>query len=144
MIRPICQRSQSRSPSFEFPSHSSHRDRVMLRLMSTLLLSPKVPGKPISPPGPAMGSLPTSRRGKLCVHSENWICVLFKANTRTRAWKVTGNRLLNPCYLSRDEHNRKIRTRKPTTDVGKYSFINRIIQSWKQLPASLLASSPLN
>jgi hypothetical protein len=26
------------------------------------------------------------------------------------------------------------------TDVGKYSFINRTIKSWNQLPAGLLAS----
>jgi len=38
------------------------------------------------------------------------------------------------------QNNRKIRTRKKRTDVGKYSFVNRIIKSWNQLPASLLAS----
>jgi len=37
-------------------------------------------------------------------------------------------------------HNQKIRTRKRRTDVGKYSFVNRTIQSRNQLPASLLAS----
>jgi hypothetical protein len=38
--------------------------------------------------------------------------------------------------------NRKIGTRKQRTDVGKYSFVNRIIRSWNQLAASLLASFP--
>jgi hypothetical protein len=28
------------------------------------------------------------------------------------------------------------------TDVGKYSFVNRTIKSWNQLPARLLASFP--
>ena len=70
------------------------------------------------------------------------ICTLFKAHTRRRAWKATGNRLLKPSYVSRDDHNQKIRTRKQKTDVGKYSFINRTIRSWNQLPASLLASFP--
>jgi hypothetical protein len=28
------------------------------------------------------------------------------------------------------------------TDIGKYSFVNRSIKSWNQLPASLLASFP--
>ena len=28
------------------------------------------------------------------------------------------------------------------TDVGKYSFVNRTIKSWNQLPAGLLASFP--
>jgi hypothetical protein len=36
----------------------------------------------------------------------------------------------------------EIRTRKQRTDVDKYSFVNRIIKSWNQLPASLLASFP--
>jgi hypothetical protein len=33
-------------------------------------------------------------------------------------------------------------TRKQRTDVGKYSFVNRAIKSWNQLPASILASLP--
>jgi len=70
------------------------------------------------------------------------ICALFKAYTDGQAWKATGNRLLKECYLSRGDHNWKIRTRKQRTDVGKHSFINRTIKSWKQLPASLLASFP--
>jgi hypothetical protein len=56
------------------------------------------------------------------------------------AWKAIGDRLLKPCYQSRDDHNRKIRTRKQRTDVGKYSFVNRTIKNWNQLPADLLAS----
>jgi len=31
---------------------------------------------------------------------------------------------------------------KQRTDVGKYSFINRTIKSWNQLPEKLLASFP--
>ena len=68
------------------------------------------------------------------------ICALFKAYTGRRAWKAIGDRLLKPYYLSRDNHNRKIRARKQRTDVGKYSFVNRTIISWNQLPAVLLAS----
>ena len=55
---------------------------------------------------------------------------------------MTGNKLLKPCYLSRDDRNRKIRTRKQRTDVGKYSFVKRTIRSWNQLSAGLLASFP--
>ena len=51
-----------------------------------------------------------------------------------------GKRLLEPCYLSREDHNWKIKTRKQRTNVGIYSFINRTIKSWNQLPASLLVS----
>ena len=70
------------------------------------------------------------------------ICALFKAYNGGRAWKAIGDRLLKPCYLSRGDHNRKIRTRKQRTDVGKYSFVNRAVKSWNQLPASLLAFFP--
>jgi len=31
-------------------------------------------------------------------------------------------------------------TRKKRTNIGKYSFVNRAIKSWKQLPISLLSS----
>jgi hypothetical protein len=51
-----------------------------------------------------------------------------------------GKRLLKPRYLSRDDHNRKTRTRKQRTDFGKYSFVNRTIKSCNQLHAVLLAS----
>jgi hypothetical protein len=70
------------------------------------------------------------------------MCALFKAYTGRRAWKAIEDRLLKPCYLSRVDHNREIRTRKQRTDVGKYSFVNRTIQNWNQLPTGLLASLP--
>jgi hypothetical protein len=70
------------------------------------------------------------------------ICVLFKAYTGERAWKAIGDRLLKSYYLSRDDHNRKIRTKKQRTDVGKYSFVSTTIRSWNQLSAGLLASFP--
>ena len=72
------------------------------------------------------------------------IWALFKAHAGGRAWKAIGDRLLKPCYLGRGDHNRKIRTRKQRTDVGKYSFVNRTINSWNQLPAGLLESFPVN
>ena len=68
------------------------------------------------------------------------ICALFKAHTGGQAWKAIGDRLLKPCYLSRENHNRKIRTTKQRTDVDKYSFVNRTIKSGNQFPASLLSS----
>ena len=57
------------------------------------------------------------------------LCALSKAYTGRRAWKALGDSLLKPCYLSRDDHNLKIRIRKQRTDVGKYSFVNRTIQA---------------
>jgi hypothetical protein len=44
---------------------------------------------------------------------------LFKAYTGELAWKAVGDRLQTPCYLSRDHHVKKIRSRKQRTDIGK-------------------------
>jgi hypothetical protein len=46
---------------------------------------------------------------------------------------VIGDRLQASNYLSRVDHNWKIRARKQRTDVGKYSFVNRTITDWNQL-----------
>jgi hypothetical protein len=62
------------------------------------------------------------------------VCVLFKAYTGEMAWNAIGDRLQSSSYLSRVDHNWKIRARKQTADVGKYSFVNRIITNWNQLP----------
>jgi hypothetical protein len=43
------------------------------------------------------------------------------------------------------DHDRKIRSRKRKTDIGKYSFVNRTIQLWNQLPEDVLGTlSPVN
>jgi hypothetical protein len=68
------------------------------------------------------------------------ICALFKAYTGERAWNAIGDRLEKASYLSKVDHNRKIRSRKQKTDVGKYSFINRTIQLWNQLPEDVLGT----
>ena len=67
------------------------------------------------------------------------ICTLFKAYTREWASKSIGDRLKGPCYLSRNDHNHKIRARKQRTDICKYSLVNRTIELWNQLPAVALA-----
>jgi hypothetical protein len=66
------------------------------------------------------------------------ICALFKAYMGERAWKAIGDRLERPYYLSTVDHDRKIRSRKQKTDIGKHSFANRTIQLWNQLPAHVL------
>jgi hypothetical protein len=63
-----------------------------------------------------------------------------KAYTGERAWKAIGDRIQSPCYLSRVDHDRKIKNRKQKTDIGKYSFVNRTIQLWNQLPADALGT----
>ena len=57
-----------------------------------------------------------SRRKLLC------ICALFKAYSGEPAWKAIGDRLQRPHYLSRVDHERKIRSRRQRTDIGKYSL----------------------
>jgi hypothetical protein len=68
------------------------------------------------------------------------VCAAFKAYTGERTWKATRDRLRNPCYLSRVDHDRKIRGRKQRTDIGKYCLVNRTIQLWNQLPADALGA----
>ena len=70
------------------------------------------------------------------------ICALFRAYSGERAWKPIGDRLQRPHYLSRVDHERKIRSRRQRTDIGKYSLVNRTIQHWNQLPAEVLGILP--
>jgi hypothetical protein len=44
--------------------------------------------------------------------------------------------------LSRVDHERKIRSRRQWMDIGKYSFENRAIRHWNQLPADVLETLP--
>jgi hypothetical protein len=70
------------------------------------------------------------------------LCALFKGYSGELAWKAIGDRLQRPHYLSRVDHERKIRSRRQRTDIGKYSFVNRTIQHWNQLPAEVLGTLP--
>ena len=66
----------------------------------------------------------------------------FKSYSGERAWKAIGDRLKRLHYLSRVDHERKIRSRRQRTDIGKYSFVNRTIEDWNQLPAEVLGTLP--
>jgi len=66
----------------------------------------------------------------------------LRAYSVERAWKAIGDRLQRPHYLSRVDHERRIRSRRQRTDIGKYSFMNRTIQDWNQLPAEVLGTLP--
>ena len=70
------------------------------------------------------------------------ICALFKAYCGEHAWKPIGDRLKRSHYLSRADHEMKIRSSRQRTDIGKYSFVNRTIQNWNQLPAEVLGNLP--
>jgi hypothetical protein len=70
------------------------------------------------------------------------ICALYKAYNGERAWKDIGDRLQAQYYLGRVNHSWKIRARK-ITDVGKFSFVNRTIADWNQLPEGVIGTSPV-
>jgi hypothetical protein len=71
------------------------------------------------------------------------LCALYKAYNDERAWKDIGNRLQAPYYLSRVDHCWKISARMIRTDVGKFSFVNRTIAEWNQLPEGAKGTSPV-
>ena len=69
------------------------------------------------------------------------MCALYKAYIGERAWKAIGDRLQAPRYLSRVDHHWKIRARNQRKDIGKYSFVNRSITDWNQLPEGVIETS---
>jgi hypothetical protein len=68
------------------------------------------------------------------------IYALFKAYSGEREWKAVRDRIERPHYLSRVDHDWKIRSRKQKTDIEKYSFVNRTIHHRNQLPAEVLGT----
>jgi hypothetical protein len=70
------------------------------------------------------------------------VSALFKAYSGERARKAIVERLQRPHYLNRVDYERKIRSRRQRTDIGKYSFVNRTIQDWNQLTAEVLGTLP--
>ena len=70
------------------------------------------------------------------------LCTLFKAYSGEQAWKAICDRLQRLYYLSRVDHVLKIRDRKQRMDIGKYSFVNRTIKNWNQLPVEALGTFP--
>jgi len=72
------------------------------------------------------------------------LCALFKAYSGKWAWKAIRERLRRSYYLRRGDHVQKIRDRKQRTDIEKYSFVNRTIKNWNQLPAETLGTFLVN
>jgi len=65
------------------------------------------------------------------------ICAVYKAYFGEPAWKATGDGLQRPYYMSRVDHDWKIRNKRQRTDIGKYSFVNRTNQLWNKLPLGI-------
>jgi hypothetical protein len=88
----------------------------------------------------AESELPTAHeRKRRAIHNGSPTNFTYKAKVNLSLCSI-GDRLERPCYLSRVDLNRKIRSRKQKTDIGKYSFVNRTIQVWNQLPADVLGT----
>jgi hypothetical protein len=68
------------------------------------------------------------------------ICANCKLHIGRWSWKAIWHSLVKPCYLSREDYNRKVKNRKQRTYVDKYLLVIRTIKSWDQLPANLLVS----
>lgn len=47
-------------------------------------------------------------------------------------------------FLSINDHGHKIKEREQRTDVGKHSFVNRLIRYWNALPTKVLETFPKN
>jgi len=59
---------------------------------------------------------------------------LYKTYTNERAWSATGDRLQELSYLNSVNHYRKFTTGRQSTDIGKYTFVNRSITDRNKLP----------
>jgi hypothetical protein len=59
---------------------------------------------------------------------------------RTKTLASTMTKIGGECYLSGDDHDRKIRARKQRTDIDKHSFVKTTVKLWNQLPAEALAT----
>jgi len=66
---------------------------------------------------------------------------LIAHHTPTFIYHVIALRGLSWCRV---DHEGKVRSRSQRTDIGKYSFVNRTIQDWNQLPAEVLGTLPCN
>ena len=56
--------------------------------------------------------------------------------------QVRRSYLARPFYCGRADHVRTVSDSKQRTGIGKYSFVNRTIKNWNQLPAEALGNSP--
>jgi hypothetical protein len=70
------------------------------------------------------------------------VCALYKAHSGEPAWKIIGERLQRPYYLSWVDHDWKIRNRRQKREIGKYSYVKRTICFWNKLPMNASGTYP--
>jgi hypothetical protein len=69
------------------------------------------------------------------------ISALFETYTGKPTWNSIGYTLKGPCYLSGDDHDRKIKPGNKEQILIKNTFVNRKMKLWNQLPAKALVST---
>jgi hypothetical protein len=70
------------------------------------------------------------------------ICAVYKVYSGGLAWKSVGDRLQRPYYLSRVDDDWKIRNRRQSTHIGKYTFVNTTFRLWNKLLMNVLWTLP--
>jgi hypothetical protein len=55
------------------------------------------------------------------------VCALHKTYSAEPAWKAVGDKLQRSYYLSRVDHDWKIRNKRQRMGIGKHSTVNRTI-----------------
>ena len=75
-----------------------------------------------------------------CQQDDSTLMRTFKAYCGERAWTAIRHCLRRPSCLSRVDHVGKIRDSKQSTDTGKYSFVNRTVKNWNQVPVEALGA----
>ncbi len=70
------------------------------------------------------------------------LCCLFKAYSKSPAWAEITKRLGSPSRVGRNDHTCKIKSRGQRSDVGKYSYVNRTIKNWNEIPAAVVEPFP--
>jgi hypothetical protein len=92
---------------------------------------------------PNLRIIRTVRNGKFWRRVESYHAYVLSSNRNQENGRGRLDLTLKrPHYLSRVGHERKIRSRRQRTDIGKYYFVNMTIEDWNQLPAKMLGTLP--
>ena len=67
---------------------------------------------------------------------------IYKTFTAKPSLKELNNKLREPDYIGRNDHKHKIATLKQRTDICKFSFLNRGIVEWNNLPEEVFEPFP--
>ena len=72
------------------------------------------------------------------------LCGMFRIMSGERAWKEFGKDIAKPSFVGKNDHQFKIKCRSQRTNAKQFSFLNRTIMDWNDLPAKLFEPFPKN